>query len=113
MSRWLTVACIVLLAPAALQAQYPRARRGQFEVSGLDFRKDGGWRVRGASIRAARHRLLRAGDLGGVNVAGPTAAPGSHVWGRNIIPLVPIAFRKAPPPFPGGRYDNPFFCSAP
>jgi M6 family metalloprotease-like protein len=113
MSRWLTVACIVLLAPAALQAQYPRARRGQFEVSGLDFRKDGGWRVRVASIRAARHRLLRAGDLGGLNVAGPTAAAGSHVRGRIIIPVVPIAFRNAPPPFPVSRYDNLFFSSAP
>src|SRR3954451_232367 len=113
MSRWLTVACVVLLAPAALQAQYPRARRGQFEVSGLDFRKDGGWRTRVASIRVARHRLLRSGDLGGLNVGGPTAAAGSRVQGRIIIPVIPIAFRNAPPPFPVSRYDNLFFSSSP
>src|SRR4051812_50044636 len=98
MSRWLTVACIVLLAPAALQAQYPRARRGQFEVSGLDFRKDGGWRGRVARIPAGRHRLLPARGLGGAHGARPTGGAGRPGWGRNIIPVGPVAFPDAAPP---------------
>jgi hypothetical protein len=59
MSRWLTVAGIAVLAPAAVQAQYPRAHRGEFEVSGLDFRKDGAWRKRAATVRSIRQALLR------------------------------------------------------
>jgi M6 family metalloprotease-like protein len=113
MSRWLTVACVAVLVPSALQAQYPRARRGQFEVSGLDFRKEGAWRTRVATIRMARHRLLRAGDLRGLNLSAPTAAGGSRVLGRIIVPVVPIAFKNAAPPFPVSQYENLFFSPAP
>ena len=112
-SRWLTVACVVVLAPPALQAQYPRARRGQFEVSGLDFRRDGAWRRRVGSIRSLRHRLLRAGDVAGLNFSAAAAPLGSSVQGRINIPVVPIAFRNAPPPYPVSRYDDLFFSSAP
>src|SRR4051794_41856044 len=98
MSRWLTVACIVLLAPAALQAQYPRARRGQFEVSGLDFRKDGGWRVRAASSPSAIHLLVRGRDLWGLEEARPTPAAGPSIPGRKVHPLGACAFREEPPP---------------
>ena len=59
--RWATVVCgLWLLTPTSLQAQYPRARRGQFEVSGWDFRREGAWRKRVAAVRASRHQLLRA-----------------------------------------------------
>jgi M6 family metalloprotease-like protein len=113
MSRWLTVACILALSPSAIQAQYPRARRGEFEVPSLDFRRDGGWRKRVGEIRTERHRLLRSGNLSALNLAAPTAATGTRVSGRVIIPVVPIAFRNAPPPFPSEAYENVFFSSAP
>ncbi|HEX2609804.1 MAG TPA: hypothetical protein VHK68_02255, partial [Gemmatimonadales bacterium] len=107
------MACILALSPSAMQAQYPRARRGEFEVPGLDFRRDGGWRKRVGEIRTERHRLLRSGNLSALNLAAPTAAAGTRVNGRVIIPVVPIAFRNAPPPFPSEAYDNVFFSSAP
>jgi M6 family metalloprotease-like protein len=114
LSRWATVGCLVwLLAPGVLQAQYPRARRGQFEVSGLDFRRDGGWRKRVAAIRSDRHRLLRAGAFATLNLSAPTAAGASKVAGRVIVPVIPIAFRNAPPPFPVSRYEELFFSPAP
>lgn len=114
LSRWATVACLTsLLVPCALQAQYPRARRGQFEVSGLDFRRDGGWRKRVSAIRSDRRRLLRAGAIGTLNLAAPTAAGGRKVTGRVIVPVIPIAFKNAPPPFPVSRYEELFFSPAP
>jgi M6 family metalloprotease-like protein len=112
--RWLTVACCFwLLAPPALQAQYPRARRGQFEVSGLDFRPDGGWRRRVAAIRTARHQWLRAGKLSALNLSGPAGPGGGKVVGRVIVPVIPIAFRNVAPPFPAARYNDVFFSPNP
>jgi hypothetical protein len=71
---WATAVVLYgLLVPSALQAQYPRARRGQFEVQGFDFRRDGGWRRRVALVRSARHRWLREGAVGALNLASPTA----------------------------------------
>jgi M6 family metalloprotease-like protein len=104
---------MVLLAPTILQAQYPRARRGQFEVRGLDFRRDGGWRSRVSAIRSARHRLLRARALSSLNLAAGMAAAGTKVAGRVMVPVVPIAFRNVPPPFPRSEYDALFFSSFP
>jgi hypothetical protein len=58
--RWTTVASVLwLLTPVSVEAQYPRARRGQFEVRGMDFRRDGAWRKRVGAIRSTRYRLLR------------------------------------------------------
>jgi M6 family metalloprotease-like protein len=114
LSRWATVACLLwLLAPSALQAQYPRARRGQFEVPGLDFRRDGGWRKRVAAIRSDRRRLLRAGAIGTLNISAPTAAGGHKVTGRVMVPVIPIAFSNVSPPFPLSRYEEVFFSPAP
>jgi M6 family metalloprotease-like protein len=113
-SRWVTVACALwLLAPPPAQAQYPRARRGQFEIHGLDFRRDGAWRKRVASIRSTRRDLLRAGALGLLNLSAPTAAGEVKVTGRVIIPVIPIAFTNVPPPYPTSRYEELFFSSAP
>ena len=111
-SRWVTVACAMwLLAPGLLHAQFPRARRGQFEVQGLDFRRDGAWRKRVTAVRAARHRLLRAGSFAALNLRAPTALGAQRVTGRVIIPVSPIAFRNAGPPYPTSRYDELFFSS--
>jgi M6 family metalloprotease-like protein len=64
-----------------------------------------------ARIRSARHELLRAGSLGRLNLSAPTAAPGLRVTGRVIIPVIPIAFPNAPPPFPVNAYEELFFSS--
>jgi M6 family metalloprotease-like protein len=104
----MTVAALLgLLVPSALQAQYPRARRGQFEVSGLDFRPDGAWRKRVAAIRSSRQRWLRQGTMAALNLASP-ASPGK-VTGRVIVPVIPIAFQNVAPPFPRGRYQDVIF----
>ena len=114
LSRWKTVACLLwLLAPAILQAQYPRARRGQFEVSGLDFRRAGGWRTRVAAVRTARHRLLRARAFGSLNLATAIGTAGTKVAGRVIIPVVPIAFRNVAPPYPRSEYERLLFSAVP
>ena len=113
-SRWVTAACAVwLLAPASLQAQFPRARRGEFEVRGLDFRRDGAWRKRVTAVRTARHRLLRAGAFTTLNLSAPTAAGTQRVTGRVSIPVVPIAFKNVAPPYPTSRYDELFFGAIP
>lgn len=112
--RWVTVASVLwLLAPAALQAQYPRARRGQFEVRGLDFRRDGAWRKRVTAVRTARHRLLRARAFAALNSVAASAAGTDRVTGRVFVPVLPIAFRNVSPPFPASQYDDLFFSALP
>lgn len=111
--RWLTVASVLwLLTPATVQGQYPRARRGQFEVRGMDFRPDGAWRKRVSAVRAGRHRLLRARAFAALNSGAPGAG-GDRVTGRVSVPVVPIAFRNVPPPFPASQYDRLFFTALP
>jgi M6 family metalloprotease-like protein len=111
--RWVTVAGVLwVLTPGALQAQYPRAHRGQFEVRGLDFRRDGAWRRQAAAVRTARHRLLRARAFSALN-SGTMLAGSEKVTGRVFIPVVPIAFRNVPPPFPASQYENLFFTGLP
>jgi M6 family metalloprotease-like protein len=103
------VACLLWLTPINLLAQYPRAPRGRFEVSGLDFRRDGGWRKRVAAIRSARHRLLRARAFQSLNLATPAAV---KVTGRVVVPVVPIAFRNLDPPYARAAYETLLFGAA-
>jgi M6 family metalloprotease-like protein len=111
---WATAAVLCgLLVPSVLQAQYPRALRGQFEVVGFDFRPDGGWRTRVNTIRAIRHRWLRQGSVSALNLASPSASAEGNVTGRVIVPVLPIAFRNVPPPFPASRYQELIFSAAP
>ena len=111
--RWATVASLIgLLTPPVLQAQYPRARRGQFEVRGMDFRRDGAWRNRAAAVRAARHRLLDARSFAALNL-GASRGGVEKVAGRVFIPVVPIAFRNVPPPFPASQYEQLLFSGPP
>lgn len=112
--RWVTVAsALSLLVPASLPAQFPRARRGQFEVRGLDFRPDGAWRKRVAAVRAARHRLLRAGAFGALNSRVVAVTAADRLSGRVAVPVLPIAFRNVPAPFPTAQYEDLFFASQP
>jgi M6 family metalloprotease-like protein len=113
-SHWLTVGCVIWsLTPSSAQAQYPRARRGQFEVHGLDFRREGAWRTRVGAIRSTRHQLLRSKSLTALNLSASSAGGGSRVTGRVIIPVIPIAFRNAGPPYPTNRYQELLFSQAP
>jgi M6 family metalloprotease-like protein len=108
--RWMTVASVLwLLAPVSLQAQYPRARRGQFEVRGMDFRSEGAWRRRVGAVRAARYRLLHARAFAALN-AGPGGTLG-RVTGRVSVPVLPITFRNVQAPFPVSQYDALLFTT--
>lgn len=112
--RGATVAAALwLLAAPALQGQYPRARRGQFEIQGLDFRREGAWRKRVTAVRLSRRHLLRAGSLAALNLSTPAAGANNKVAGRVIIPVIPIAFTNAPPPYPSSRYEDLFFSPVP
>ncbi|HJR15986.1 MAG TPA: M6 family metalloprotease domain-containing protein, partial [Gemmatimonadales bacterium] len=102
------ISLVWLLGPAIVQAQYPRARRGQFEVRGMDFRRDGAWRNRSMAVRSARHHLLHARAFAALNSAGALAA-NEKVTGRVFIPVVPIAFQNVAPPFPASQYDQLLF----
>jgi M6 family metalloprotease-like protein len=60
-------------------------------------------------VRSVRHQLLRAGSFTALNLAAPTAAGAPRVSGRVMIPVIPIAFKNASPPYPISRYDDLFF----
>ncbi len=110
--RWMTVASVLLLlAPDLLQAQYPRARRGQFEVRGMDFRRDGAWRKRVAAVRTERHRLLRSRSFSALNAIALRSS--KKVTGTVFVPVIPVAFRNVPPPFPRVQYEQLLFADQP
>ena len=82
---------LVLAAVQPAEAQYPRARKGQFEVRGLDFRARGAWRQRTANVRAQRQALLAAGNFAQLNARIPGLA-GTVVTGSFKVPVVPIRY---------------------
>lgn len=105
---------LVLAAVSPAEAQYPRARPGQFEVRGLDFRPHGAWRTRTANIRATRQRLIAAGNVAQLNasMSGPSA---TVVTGSFKVPVVPIRFSDTNPSnlFAQSEYQDLFFSLAP
>ena len=112
--RWVTVATVLwLLAPATLQAQYPRGRRGHFEVRGLDFRPNGAWRKRVSAVRSVRQRLLRARAFGALNSMAGGIAATNKVAGNVLVPVLPIAFKNVSAPFPAAEYAHLFFTDRP
>lgn len=108
------VAILALAAVPSAQAQQPRARPGQFEVHGLDFRPRGAWRQRVANIRAQRQALLSSGNIALLNAAGPGLA-GSVVSGNFNLPVVPLRFTNTDTTtlFTPAEYADVFFASAP
>ena len=74
----------------------------------MDFRSDGAWRKRVASIRAARFRLLQSKSFAALNAA---AVGMGRVGGRVSIPVLPLTFRNVPAPFPPSQYDELFFTT--
>ncbi len=108
-------AAVLLLAgvaPAA--AQYPRARPGQFEVRGLDFRPNGAWRKQTASIRATRQALLSAGQFGTLNASAPGRSA-TVVTGNFVIPVVAVRFSNTDTLtlFTTAQYQDVLFSPAP
>jgi M6 family metalloprotease-like protein len=100
---------------------FPRARPGYFEVDGLDFRPTGAWRRGTSAVRALRNALLQSHDLAGLNAAAPgrarlraeSARAATAVTGSYYVPVVPIAFANAPPPYPASQYQSVLFDAAP
>lgn len=98
-----------LAAVMPLGAQYPRARLGEFEVRGFDLPVDGAWRRRTRQIMAGRAFLLGEGAVARLNTGGASMV----VQGNYFVPVVPIAFRDAAPPFPVSQYQTLLFADVP
>ena len=107
-------AILVLAAATPAEAQYPRARPGQFEVRGMDFRAKGGWRQRSANVRAQRQALLANGNIALLNAAAPGMA-GTVVTGSFKVPVVPIRYSNTDTTtlFTTAEYQDLFFSPAP
>ena len=106
-----------LLALAAVQpaeAQFPRPRKGTFELPGMDFRPRGAWRQRSANVRAQRQALLNAGNFAMLNSQVPGMA-GTVVTGSFNIPVVPILFSNidSTTVHPVSEYQNLFWSANP
>jgi M6 family metalloprotease-like protein len=97
---WLTL-------PAVLPAQevYPRARVGQFEVEGFDFRPEGAWRAQAGRVRANRQRLVRLRAFSTLN----SRSALTRVAGTYSVPVIPVAFQDLAPPFPAASYQDVLF----
>ena len=110
----LGAAALLLGAATPAAAQYPRARPGEFEVHGLDFRPEGAWRRRAATIRASRQALLASGSFAQMNVRGVGMA-GMAVTGNFRLPVVPIRYSNTDTTtlFPVAQYQERLFSSAP
>jgi M6 family metalloprotease-like protein/uncharacterized repeat protein (TIGR02543 family) len=107
-------ALLVLAAVQPAEAQYPRARPGQFEIRGMDFRARGGWRQRSANVRAQRQSLLATGNLAMLNSQVPGMA-GTVVTGQFFVPVVPILFANTDTTtiHPVSEYQDLFFSPNP
>lgn len=110
----LGAALVWLAAPRPAEAQSPRARRGQFEVYGMDFRPKGAWRQRVANIRAQRQALLLSGNIAQLNAGIPGLA-GTVVTGNFKVPVIPIRYSNTDTTtlFAPSAYQDLFFSAAP
>ena len=110
MNRTWLLALVALAGPiGTLEAQYPRARRGQFEVPGFDFRSDGAWRARTHQIRLQRRQWLGAGAVSALNASSPAA----RVAGPFNVPVLLVTFNNVSAPFPASAYEDVLFNPAP
>ena len=116
----LTLASALSHAPGALRAQeVPRGELGRFEVRGLDFRRDGGWRKRAELVRGRRRDLLRGGNLSALNqgalapafaLAGDASA--NVLTGTFYVPVATIAYSNVPVPYPTGDFQRILFSES-
>jgi len=107
-------ALLVVAAVQPAEAQYPRARKGQFELPGMDFRPKGAWRQHSANVRAQRLALLANGNIAMLNSQVPGMA-GTVVTGSYFIPVVPILFSNTDTTtiHPVSEYQNLFWSANP
>ncbi len=114
------LAALVTSVAGPLLAQEARGTTGSFEVRGLDFRPDGGWRRRAALVRTNRQAMLRAGDIAGLNrpllraslLAGPRLSS-SAVMGTLYAPVVLIQYPNITPVYTTADYENVLFSATP
>src|SRR5712691_2851813 len=110
----LGLAALPLLAsPAGAQSRlHPR-----WEIPGLDFRRDGAWRVKARGVTAKRARLLSRGDFARLNaarVAGPSGSAAA-VSGVLRVPLVLFDYQDTDPSAirDTSQYNAVLFSSVP
>ena len=108
----LAVAGLLVFLAVPLQAQYPRARPGQFEVRGMDFSPNGVWRARAEQIRYRRRQLLQSGSISALNATSPIGLSGTAVTGHFVVPVLPIAFSNRALAFPISSYQSALFHGA-
>jgi len=115
--RTATLAAVLAFSwgPPPLPAQqYPRARPGDFEVQGWDFRPDGAWRKQAQRVRAARRQLLATRNLATLNAP---AAFGllTRLGGTYNVPVVLIRFSNTNPNtvYTPAQYQDVLFNPAP
>jgi M6 family metalloprotease-like protein len=103
----LTAGVCWLTLPAYLPAQevYPRAKVGQFEVEGFDFRPEGAWRAQASRVRANRHRLVQLRAFSTLN----SRSALTRVAGTYSVPVIPVAFQDRAAPFPATSYQDVLF----
>jgi M6 family metalloprotease-like protein len=99
--------------------QLPRAELGRFEVQGLDFRRDGGWRKRADLVRQRRRDLLRGGNLSALNqgalapsFARAADASGSVLTGTFSVPVATIAYSNVAVPYPTDDFQRILFSES-
>ena len=105
----------LLAAPRSLAAQsgfHPR-----WEIPGLDFRKDGAWRVRARRVAELRHRLIAQRKMGALNapaLAGP-APSATQVTGTVLVPALFIGYANTDAQFmrDTSQYTSNLFGAAP
>jgi M6 family metalloprotease-like protein len=97
----LALASLVVISPRFAAAQ---EREGGFhprwEIPGLDFSRDGGWRVKARAVAAERARLRAQGDFRALNAA-MAAGPGgpglaTMVTGTIYVPMVLFYYQDTP-----------------
>lgn len=79
----------LLTVPSSAAAQ--SGFHGRWEIPGLDFRKNGAWRVRAQRVAELRHRLAAQGRFATLNAAiaeGVPVATTTAVTGTQFIPAV-------------------------
>ncbi|HTO72265.1 MAG TPA: hypothetical protein VMJ30_00535, partial [Gemmatimonadales bacterium] len=106
---WFLVVPLALLRTTPASAQFQRPKVGQFEVNGMDFRKDGAWRKIAAQVRANRRALLRSGNMAALN----SPAFSNAISGTYTVPVLLIDFPNATAPFPAHQYDSVLFAGNP
>ena len=85
-------ASVVVPSPSAAQSQlHPR-----WEIPGLDFRKEGVWRVRARRVSELRHQMLVQGRMAALNapmlVGGP-APSAAAVTGTILVPALLFSYQ--------------------